>query len=247
MLFFEINEKTFRGEASEQFECSHCQHKSSRLISSVRFLSFSLFSLLPLRTKYYSECTSCKRRTEHKRAVRGLFPNVNVGDKFAGFFGSIVLCSFGLLAYSYSNFLDEHGEKVRLTPKVGDILFVHQKDAPMHTEYGIQLPYRMAKVVKLEPELNAIAISYGIYTYDSNTSINRDFIGRQHLFDSYFKRKVEMLPLSQLTDTNMVFDTKRSLREANKELVKPLFDLNKGVLQQIQQTNELTRLFNLFS
>lgn len=247
MLFFEINEKTFRGEASEQFECSHCQHKSSRLISSVQYLSFSVFSLLPLRTKYYSECTACKRKTYHKRTVKSLFPRVTIADKLAGFFGSTVLCSFGLLAYSYASFLNSHGEKVRLTPKVGDILFVHRKGGVMHTEHGILLPYRMAKVVKLEPELNAIAISYGIYTYDSNNSINRDFIGRQHLFDSYFKRKVEMLPLSQLADTNMFYETKRSLREANKELVKPIFQFSDDVKMQLQKTHELLRLFKLIS
>lgn len=244
MLLFEVREKSIRGAHSEQFTCSVCGSKSSRLVSSLQSLSFSLFSLFPFKVKHGSECTCCKRTTYHSKS--SAFPQFQRSDKIDSYFGSFVLFGLFLLAYSYTNFVQDYQSQVRVSPQVGDILFV-DTGITVAKNNGVQLPFRMAKVVKIEPELDAVAISYSTYTYDSNNSMYRDFVGKSYLFDSYFKQKIELVPVTKLEDKNLFFDTKRSLRDANIELLKPLSELNKDIKQQVQQTNELTRLFNLFS
>lgn len=244
MLLFEVREKSIRGAHSEQFTCSVCGSNSSRLVSSLQSLSFSFFSLFPFRVKYSSECTCCKRTTYHPKS--SAFPEFGRSDKIDSLFGSFTLIGLIFLAFSYISFVQNYQAQVRVSPQVGDILFV-DTGITAANDNGLQLPYRMAKVVKIEPELDAVAISYSTYTYDSNNSMNRDFVGKSYLFDSYFKQKVELVPVTKLEDKNLFFDTKRSLRDANIELIKPLIELNQDVKQQLQQTNELTRLFKLFS
>lgn len=244
MLLFEVREKSIRGELSEQYACSSCQSKSSRLISSLQSLSFFLFSLFPLKVKYGAECRSCRRTTYHRKS--SAFPQFDRSDKLASFFGSFTLMGLIFLAYSYANFLHEHQEQVRVAPQVGDILFVHSGE-PMYAQSGVRLPYRMAKVVKIEPELDAVVLSYSSYTYGSDNSIYRDFVGKQYLFDSYFKQKVELVSLTELGDKKMFYDTKRSFQNIDIDFFKSILQLGKGFQQQLQQTNELTRLFKLFS
>lgn len=245
VLLFEIREKNIRGDHSEQYICSNCQSKSSRLVASLRYLSFSLFSLFPLKVKHGAECTSCKRTTYHANSSK--FPQFGRTDKVDSVIGSFALIGLAFLAYSYSNFLHDHQEQVRIAPQIGDILFVHTTDSPIQTEFGVQLPYRMAKVVKIEPELGAVALSYSSYTYDSDNSIYRDFAGKNYLFDSYFKPKVEIVPVTELGDKDVFYDTKRSLQNVNIDFFKPISQLSHGLKQQLQQTNELTRLFKLLS
>lgn len=244
MLFFEVREKSIRGEHSDQYTCSHCQHKSSRLVSSLQYLTFSLFSLFPIQVKYGSECSSCKRTTYRDNSSD--FPQFDRADKFDSYIGSFALIGLLFIAYSYANFLREHQEQVRTAPKIGDILFVHTPTS-MQTDKNFQLPYRMAKVVKYEPGSGVVALSYSSYTYDSNNSIYRDFVGKHYLFDSYFKPKVELVPVSELEDKKVFYDTKRALQDGSLDLLKPMFDLNQDLKLQLQQTNELTRLFKLFS
>lgn len=244
MLLFEVREKSIRGALSEQFTCSACGSKSSRLISSLQSLSFSIFSLFPFKVKHAAECTCCKRTTYHPKS--SIFPQFDRSDKMDTYIGSISLIGLIFLACSYTNFVQDYQSQVRVSPQVGDILFV-DTGTSVATDNGVQLPYRMAKVVKVVPGLDVVAISYSAYTYDSNSSMNRDFVGKSYLFDSYFKQKVELVPVTKLEDKSLFFDTKRSLRDANIELFKPLIDLNQDIKQQLQQTNELTRLFKLFS
>lgn len=244
MLLFDVREKRVRGAHSEQYTCSACGTKSSRLVSSLQFLSFSIFSLFPFKVKHGAECTCCKRTTYHSKS--SAFPQFDRADKLDTYFGSIALIGLIVLAWSYTKFVQDYQAQVRVSPQVGDILFVDTGTSVV-TNNGVQLPFRMAKVVKVEPELDVVAISYSAYTYDSNNSMYRDFVGKSYLFDSYFKQKVELVPVTKLEDKSLFFDTKRSLRDANVELVKPLVELNQGIKQQLQQTNELTRLFKLFS
>lgn len=244
MLLFEVREKSVRGDKSQAFICPHCQSKSSRLVSTLRTLSFAMFSLFPIKQKHGAQCTCCNRITYHKHST--LFPKIHTSYKVTSFVGSFALAGFALLASSYANFLHEHQEQVRVAPIVGDILFV-KNDGPTHSVKGLQMPYRMAKVVKVEPELNAVALTYSSFTYDSNNSINRDFVGKNYLFDSYFKQNVELVPVTKLSDKEKFYDTKRPLNQVYLKVKKAFSQFNQGVKLHIQQTNELTRLFQLFS
>lgn len=246
-MFFELKEKIIKGNRSQAHQCPCCKKQSSYLVTSMQYLSLSFFSLFPTKVQYGFQCTSCQRITYRDMSnEKHLFPMVESNHVLNSFSGLALIAGLLLIVQGFASLTDSHEQSVRVQPKVGDILFVDYANYAGGTTKN-QLPLRMAKVVRIEPESDTVVISFGNFTYGNDKSIERDFAGKNYLFKSYFKKNEEVVAAAQLRDTNTFYETKRPFSTVKRIAAEQVDNLTSAVRGLAQQINELIRLFRLFS
>lgn len=218
MLLFYENELVERGEEFEGTNCPACNHNKWNAVTVIRYVSFTILPLFPFKKIDSKRCKNCSRTlASEANQTQYSHPTISKASLLCSTVSGLpILVGLFLLISSYLNFLAQEQEKVRHTPKAGDILFINYfKMSGKDNE--ILYPIRIGKVAGYNKQGDKIALKISSFKYGFHDSAQMDFRGRSYLFNSYFKDKTIEVALSELQDRTLFYHVERPFHNVDIE------------------------------
>ena len=144
-------------------------------------------------------------------------------------FYTCVLCFlvvFGV--YLYKGYFPSDSS-FRSQPRHGDRYFLNYYKISQDPEQS-RFPYKMARLIRVDQKRQVLILNLGRWSYSSQYVLIRDYLSKQDLHFSYFSIMEIDLPLSALTDTQIIWqirrrsffiDIEQQQDELSKQVAKP--------------------------
>jgi len=123
-------------------------------------------------------------------------------------FYSIALLFFIFFVFTWFSRFYPADETFRTNPKLGDIYFIDYYEITQDSEH-LRYPYRMARLVKIDPSRKLLILNLGAWSYNNKYSLVKEYLSKRDSHFSYFSYSDIYIPLSMLKNQRLVWQIRR--------------------------------------